>query len=326
VKRLAAVAALVVLAAVPWWIGSAYYVNVASQILIMAVFALALNVLVGDGGLVSLGHAALFGIAAYVAAWANVTGGLGHLPATLLALVATVAATALFAVLSLRATGIGFLMITLALGEICWGIAYRWISLTNGDNGISTATRPAPFGLALSSPGAFYWATFVVFLLALLAMAVFVRSPLGASLRGTRDQPRRMSALGYHVWMIRFCAFLFSGFWSGVAGLLYLHYNQFISPHGMALANSAETLLMVISGGTGTLLGPILGAALVVVMKNVVSAYVERWNFVLGAIFVLIVVFMPEGIVPGSVRLFRWSRERLRGGRAQVAPRAEARR
>jgi branched-chain amino acid transport system permease protein len=136
-------------------------------------------------------------------------------------------------------------------------------------------------------------------------MAVFVASPFGAAVRGTRDQPRRMNALGYHVWMIRFVAFLFSGFWSGVAGLLYLYYNQFVSPQTVALTASAEALLMVISGGTGTLLGPIVGAGMVVMVKNVASAYIERWNFVLGAIFVLIVVFMPEGLVPGIVRLTR---------------------
>ena len=117
-----------------------------------------------------------------------------------------------------------------------------------------------------------------------------------------------MNALGYHVWMIRFLAFLFSGFWSGVAGLLYLYYNQFVSPQAVALTAAAEALLMVIAGGTATLLGPMAGAALVVIMKNVVSAYIERWNFVLGAIFVVIVVFMPEGLVPGARRFWRWAR------------------
>ena len=112
-----------------------------------------------------------------------------------------------------------------------------------------------------------------------------------------------MNALGYHVWMIRFCAFLFSGLLTAVAGILFVYYNQFISPQALALTASAEALLMVISGGAGTLLGPIVGAALVVIMKNVVSAYIERWNFMLGAIFVAIVVFMPEGLVPGIVRL-----------------------
>src|ERR1700693_2524603 len=106
--------------------------------------------------------------------------------------------------------------------------------------------------------------------------------------------------------MTRFLASLLSGFWSGVAGLLYLYYNQFVSPQAVALTASAEALLMVISGGTATLLGPVAGAALVVVMKNVASAYIERWNFVLGAIFVAIVIFMPEGLVPGAVRWWRW--------------------
>jgi branched-chain amino acid transport system permease protein len=211
-------------------------------------------------------------------------------------------------VLALRGTGLGFVMITVALGQIVWGIAYRWISITNGDNGISIKGRPSPLGLSLASPAAFYWATLVVFLVAVAAMALFVASPFGASVRGTRDQARRMNALGYHVWMIRFVAFLFSAFWSGVAGVLYLYYNQFVSPHVVALTASAEALLMVIAGGTATLLGPIVGAALVVIIKNVVSAHVERWNFMLGAIFVVIVVFMPEGLVPGTIRLTRWIR------------------
>src|SRR4029453_9653210 len=173
----------------------------------------------------------------------------------------------------------------------------------NGDNGVNVTTRPAPFGISLTSADAFYFANLVVFLLALGTMILFVRSPFGASLRGTRDQARRMNALGYNVWLIRFLAFLFSGLWSGVAGLLFIYYNQFISPQVAALPASAEILLMVISGGTATLLGPIIGAAIVVIMKNVVSAYVVRWNMVLGFIFVLIITFMPEGRFPGPVGL-----------------------
>jgi len=307
VTRLATAAALALLATLPFWVSGTYYVNIASQILFYAIFALGVNVLAGYAGLVSLGHAGLFGVAAYAAA-KILNGGGGHGGVALAALAVTLIAAAAFAVLALRGTGLGFVMITVALGQIVWGVAYRWISLTNGDNGITITGRPSPLGLSLATPAGFYWATFGVFLAAILSMAVFVASPFGASLRGTRDQPRRMNALGYHVWMIRFLAFLFSGFWSGVAGLLYLYYNQFVSPQAVALTASAEVLLMVIAGGTGTLLGPIAGAALVVVMKNVASAYIERWNFVLGAIFVAIVVFMPEGLVPGTVRLARWAR------------------
>ena len=323
-KRIALAVALAALVMLPFWIGNTYYINIAAQVLIYAVLALGLNVLVGYAGLVTLGHAGLFGVACYAAA-TLINAGHGSVIVAIGALASTLAATAMFAVLALRGTGLGFVMITVALGQIVWGIAYRWISLTNGDNGMSISTRPSPFGLSLASADAFYWATLVVFLSAVGAMAIFVASPFGAAVRGTRDQPRRMTALGYNVWLTRFLAFLFSGFWSGVAGLLYLYYNQFVSPQTVALSASAEALLMVIAGGTATLLGPIAGAALVIVMKDVASAYIERWNFVLGAIFVLIVVFMPEGLVPGSVRLWRWGISLLRPQAPRVLQREDSR-
>src|SRR5215217_7263729 len=142
---------LAILATLPLWMTNPYYVNIASQILFWAVFALGLNVLVGYGGLTSLGHAGLFGVSGY-AVGLLLASGQGHFVAILAAIVATVLMSALFAVLALRATGIGFLMITLALGQILWGLAYRWASLTNGDNGVNVSGRPAPFGISLANP------------------------------------------------------------------------------------------------------------------------------------------------------------------------------
>jgi branched-chain amino acid transport system permease protein len=314
--------AVLALVALPFVVTEPYYVNIASQILLYAVFALGLNILVGYGGLVSLGHAGLSGVAAYGVAYL-LAAGYGHTVAIAGGLGAGLVVSAGFAALALRASGISFIMITLALGEIIWGLAYRWISITNGDNGITVNTRPAPFGLPLTSAVSFYNATLLVFLLAIAGCAVVVNSPFGAALAGTRDQPRRMTALGYHVWMIRFWAFMLSGLLSAVSGVLFVYYNQFISPQALALTASAEGLLMVISGGAATLLGPVVGAALVVIVKNVVSAYIARWNFMLGAIFVAIVVLMPEGLVPGTVRLARsgWrSARRNRTARPASAP------
>ena len=307
-----------VLLVLPWIIGNEFYVNMATQVLIYALFALSINMMLGYGGMTSLGHAAYLGIAGYACILAT-TAGYDQLTAAIFAIVVSTASAAFFGVLSLRAPGLGFIMITLALGQIVWGIAYRWISLTNGDNGVNVSTRPMPFGIALTSANAFYDVTLIVFVVAVAATAIFVRSPFGAALAGTRDQPRRMNALGFHVWMIRFGAFMFSGLLTAVAGILYVYYNRFISPQTLALPASAEALLMVISGGAGTLLGPIVGAALVVVIKNVVSAYVVRWNFMLGAIFVAIVVFMPEGLVPGMARLSR-SAWRAMSGAKKVVP------
>ena len=303
--RIPAIAiAFVALATLPMWMQGVFYINVASQILFFAIFALGLNVLVGYAGLVSLGHAGLFGISAYATGY-MLQLGFGHTVAIFVALVIGMGSMAVYAALSLRATGIGFIMITLALGEILWGLAYRWISLTGGDNGINVPTRPAAFGYSLSDANTFYYTTLVIFLLSVISVAVFIRSPFGAALMGTRDQPRRMNALGYHVWAIRFWACMFSGLLTAMSGILFVYYTQFISPQTLSLTSSAEVLLMVISGGPGTLLGPIVGAGLVVVVKNVVSGFIERWNFLLGAVFVAIVILMPEGLVPGTARLWR---------------------
>ena len=312
----AIVVAFGALLTLPYWMHGIYYVNVASQILFYAVFALGLNVLVGYGGLVSLGHAGLFGVSAYATGY-MLQLGYGHSLAIVVAIAMGLASMAIYAVLSLRSTGIGFIMITLALGEILWGLAYRWISLTGGDNGINVPTRPSPFGYSMTNATVFYYVTLTVFAIAIALCWIFVRSPFGAALRGTRDQPRRMNALGYHVWAIRFWACLFSGLLTAVSAILFVYYTQFISPQTLALTSSAEVLLMVISGGPGTLLGPIFGAGLVVVVKNVVSAFIERWNFLLGAIFVAIVILMPEGLVPGSVRLWRLA---MRQRRKRAAP------
>ena len=316
--RIAAlVIAALLLVTLPFWMGSVYYINVASQVLFYAIFALGLNVIAGYGGLVSLGHAGLFGIASYATGYA-LAAGFGHFAAILISLCAGIISMAIYAVLSLRTTGIGFIMITLALGQIVWGLAYRWISVTNGDNGINLHGRPEPFGIPLTSASSFYYATLIVFAIAVAAVAIFVRSPLGAALMGTRDQPRRMNALGYHVWAIRFWACMFSGLLTALSGILFVYYTQFISPQTLALTSSAEVLLMVISGGAGTLIGPIVGAAIVIIIKNVVSGFIERWNMLLGAIFVAIVILMPEGLVPGSMRLWRllW---RKAGARTKAA-------
>ena len=325
IRLLALAIAFVALFTLPHWMGGIYYINVASQILFFAIFALGLNVLVGYAGLVSLGHAGLFGIAAYATGY-MLQLGYGHSISILVAMIIGVASMAIYAVLSLRSTGIGFIMITLALGEILWGLAYRWISLTGGDNGINVPTRPAPFGYSLTAPTAFYYTTLIIFIASIVMVAVFVRSPFGAALKGTRDQPRRMNALGYHVWMIRFWACMFSGVLTAMSGILFVYYTQFISPQTLSLTSSAEVLLMVISGGPGTLLGPIVGAGLVVVVKNVVSGFIERWNFLLGAIFVAIVILMPEGLVPGTARLWRlaWrqinSQAKLGGAKESLGP------
>lgn len=308
----AALAVLIAALALLPLVAGDFYINLATQILIASVFASSLNILVGFAGLTSLGHAAFLGLAAYSCAWAQLQLGLTPTFAGIAALVVTTTIAAAFGAIALRATGLGFLMITLALSQVVWGLAYRWVGVTNGDNGISGIARPQPFGLSLEGPASFYWFTLITGTVAITAIGILSRSPFGATLQGTRDQARRMAALGHDVWLIRWVAFVISGFWAAVAGVLFVFYNKYIHPSSLSMTSSAEALLGVIAGGSGTIAGPVVGAALLVILKNYVSAYVERWNMLLGFVFLLIVLFMPEGIVPGVRRLLG----RSRGGNA----------
>jgi len=315
---------LILLAFFPLFAGE-FYINLASQIFIFAIFAASINLLLGYGGLATLGHASYLGVAAYTSALLGLKLGLGHWIAAPAALLGATLMACLFGLVALRATGLGFLMLTLALSQVLWGTAYRWVALTDGDNGLRGLSRP----FHLDDAASFYYFALAATAASLWLMARFVGSPFGAALRGTRDQPRRMSALGHNVWLIRWVSFVYAGFWGAVSGLLFVYvwlirwvtfvyagfwgavsgllfvyYHKYIHPISLSLTNSAEGLLAVIAGGSGTLGGPVVGAAIVMLLKNYVSAYIERWNTLLGLVFVLIVVFMPEGVVPGVKRLW----------------------
>jgi branched-chain amino acid transport system permease protein len=297
--------ALVLLLSLLPWVAGEYFVNLGSQILIAAIFAASLNLLVGYAGLTSLGHASFLGLSAYISAWLAVRMGLGHGTTAPAALFLTTLIGMLFGWIALRATGLGFLMLTLALSQIVWGLGYRWVAVTNGDNGISGLTRPHPFGIDLELSSHFYWFVLLVACLCIFLMARLVHSPFGATLRGTRDQARRMSALGYNVWGIRWVTYVIASFFGAVAGLLYVYFHKYIHPSVMSTTVSAEALLSVIAGGAGTVAGPLFGALLVVILKNYVSAYVERWNMLMGLVFLFIVIFMPAGLVSGLDALKR---------------------
>ncbi len=305
-RKLAWLLLIVALLAWPFAVGE-FYVNLVSQIFIAAIFAASLNLLVGYAGLPSLGHASFLGMAAYFSALLTLRLGFDHTLAAPLALAGTVVMAALFGLIALRATGLGFLMLTLALSQVLWGTAYRWVALTEGDNGLRGLTRPHFLGINLDDSTAFYFFALLVMAFSLWMIARLVASPFGAALAGTREQARRMSALGHNVWLIRWITFIYAGFWGGVSGLLFVYYHKYIHPASLSLTSSAEAMLSVIAGGSGTLAGPVVGAAIIVLLKNYVSAYVERWNMLLGFVFVAIVVFMPDGLVPGIKRLWaRW--------------------
>jgi branched-chain amino acid transport system permease protein len=292
---------LLLLISVPPFL-SPYLLTLLTQALIYAILAMSLDLLLGYTGLASLGHAAYLGIGAYSVGVLTTQHGANFWVAlaTGIALAMVVAAT--FGLVALRATGVYFLMITLALGMVVWGLAHRWVSMTQGDNGIPGIPRPVlglPWSLARSMP--FYYFVLAGFLLAFWLLGVIVSSPFGQSLVGIRESESRMRTLGYHVWLHKYIGFIIAGTFGGFAGVLWAYYNGFVSPGDVELATSVEVLLMVALGGRGTLLGPAVGAGVIVLLKNFVSVYTHRWLLILGAVYVLTIIYAPEGIV-GAVK------------------------
>ena len=276
----------------------AYPLTLLTQTLIAAMLAMSLDLLLGYTGLPSLGHAAYFGVGAYavaILATGRQVGFAGCLGAGLAAAGLT---AALFGLLAIRATGTYFLMITLALGMVVWGLAFRWVSLTQGDNGISGIPRPE-LGLpwSLWKPLPFFYFTLVAALVAWGLLSMLVVSPFGLGLEGIRESECRMRALGYNVWLHKYLVFVLSGAGAGFAGVFWAYYNGFVSPVDTQLVTSVETLLMVALGGPGTLVGPAVGAATIVFLKNVVSVYTKRWLLILGAVYIGAILFAPRGLV-----------------------------
>jgi len=273
-----------------------YYVGLATKMLIFALFAMSLDLLLGYTGLASLGHAAFFGVAAYTVSLLTLRAGLGSWIAFPAALVTAPLTGAVIALLALRARGSYFLMITFALAQVVWSVAFGWRTFTNGDDGMPGVPRPE-FGVSLEGTDAFYYFVLAIVGLAALLLATIVNSPFGYALRGIRESESRMQALGYDVWRYQFAAFVLAAFFAGLAGALYAFFNHFVGPEYLHVIQSAEALIMVILGGPGTLLGPAIGAALIVFLEDYISSMTQHWPLVLGIVYVVVTLFAPRGLI-----------------------------
>jgi branched-chain amino acid transport system permease protein len=279
----------------------AYPLTLLTQALIVGILAMSLDVLLGYTGLPSLGHAAYFGVGAYAVAIMATEKQAGLIPCLAVGVLLAAATAAIFGLLAIRATGTYFLMITLALGMVIWGLAFRWVSLTRGDNGIAGVPRPSLGPIELSGALPFFYFCLVAAVVAWALMGLLVVSPFGLGLRGIRGSESRMLALGYNVWLHKYAAFVISGVFAGFGGTLWAYYNGFVSPNDVQLVTSVEALLMVALGGSGTLIGPAVGAGVIVFLKNFVSVYTKRWLLILGAVYIGVILYAPSGIV-GALR------------------------
>ncbi|MGI1657671.1 MAG: branched-chain amino acid ABC transporter permease [Desulfitobacterium sp.] len=283
---------------------SAYGLSLLTQVLIYGLFAMSLDLLVGYTGLVSFNHASFFGVGAYTAA-ILVTRGVENFWLTLLAGVFTSLLLALLlGSLVLRSSGPYFLMITLAFGQMIFALAWRWRSLTGGDDGLSGVPRPnlgLPFSMWDSQN--FYYLVLVFFVLCSVVLWKIVRSKLGRSIIGVRESESRMQALGYNTWLIKYLSYAIAGGFAGLAGVLFVYFNGFISPQQLDWSMSGLVILMVIVGGAGTLIGPVIGAGSIFILQNLISAQTERWPMSMGIIFILCVMYLRDGVAGQTIKL-----------------------
>ncbi len=283
---------------------STYWVGILTMMLIWGILAMSLDVLMGYTGLPSFGHAAFYGIAAYVVGIMTTKYGAGFFASVAMALLITAITAALFGLIVAHMKGVYFLMITLALGQVTWGLAFRWTHMTGGDNGISGVPRP-DFGAALNmwDEITFYYFVLLIFVASYLMLRVFINSPFGNTLRGIRESDSRMRILGYNVWLHKYLGYIVAGVFGGISGILWAYYNGFVSTIDVELDSSFLVFLMVILGGPGTLIGPAIGAGVIIFLQNYLSGIWEHWLLVIGLIYILTVIFLPKGLFGLKVSL-----------------------
>jgi branched-chain amino acid transport system permease protein len=306
-RRTLALAALVALAVLPWVLAR-HQLSILTDLLIFGLFALSLDLIMGYTGMVSFGHAAYFGLGAYGSALVLIHFA-QPVPVALLAGALLAGAVALpVGWFSTRATGIYFAMLTLAFAQLLYTVAYKWRELTGGSDGIAGVPKTPLFwgGPSLASPRAFYFLVAVCLALSLAACWALVRSPFGKALQAIRENERRFIALGRDPRPFKLVVFVIAAVFAGLAGALFAPFRGFASPEVMFWVLSGQGLMMVITGGIGTLVGPILGAMVFILIQEVLSSYTEHWMILAGAVFVLMVLFLPGGLVGTARRL--WAR------------------
>ena len=280
-----------------------FWMTLLTQILIFGLLALAVDLLLGHAGLFSVCHASFFAVSAYTVAILQVRYG----QPTIVAAPAGILAGTLLAFLygaAVRTRGVYFILITIAMGYIIWGAMHRWASFTGGDNGITNVPAPAIGGVALQSQVGYYYFVLAVVIVCAAGYRILVRSPFGLSLRGIKGSESRMQSLGYRTTAHLYAAFVISGALASLAGVLYVYYNRFVNPVAASFNISIEVALMAIVGGSGTILGPFIGAGVILGMRNWVSSFLELHAAVMGLVFIITILWAPTGIMGIIGRVF----------------------
>jgi branched-chain amino acid transport system permease protein len=283
---------------------------IASEIWIFAIFGLGLNLLLGYTGLLSFGQATFFGSAAYVAGYLLKHFGIG-IPLAMGVGVGIGALSALLVgYLCVQRSGLYFIMLTFALNQLFYFIAYQWTSVTGGEDGMPGIPRPAVLGADLRDPLHYDALVSILFLLSLWLMQRIVESPLGKILQAIRENEVRAEAVGYHVPRFKLLAFVIGGAFSGAAGVLYAMLFGIVPLEAIGFVFSGNVVFATLIGGSGSLYGPIIGSFVFIWLSESMSVMWARWPLLLGVAFVIVVLFFRGGVVEAWSRIWRFSRQR----------------
>ena len=290
------------LASTPLWLSHVgLYQYLALEIMIWMLFALGHNLLLGYGGLPSFGHGAYFGIGAYAFGLMQLRAGAGLLLGMLCAVLAAALFGALVAAFISHRRGIYYALLTIAFGQVAWFVAGKWHAVTGGEDGLLNIKRPdlslGVVEIGLHSNEAFFYFALVVFALALVGLWRLVHSPFGRVLRAIKQNEMRAEFVGHNVWLYKWVAFTMSAAIAGLAGSLFAMAQQSAYPNVMSLHNSGFVVMMVlIGGGLVSFWGPVIGALVFILARDLLGAYTETWLLWYGLIFMTMVLFKPEGI------------------------------
>ena len=302
--RAAAVGGVVVALALLPQVAGPFWMGLATQMIVFGLLALSVDLLLGHAGLFSICHGSFFAVAAYTTAILQVRYAVPTALAAPAGLLAGTLLGLLFG-LAVRTRGVYFILITIAFGYVVWGVAHRWSSFTGGDNGVTNVPFPAVGGLRVESHTDYYYLVLLVVALCALGYRVLVRSPFGLTLRGIKGSESRMRSLGYDSNRHLYAAFVLSAALASLAGVLYVYYNRFVNPVAASFPVSVEAALMAILGGTGTIAGPFIGSAIILGLRNWVSSFFEVYATGMGLVFIVTVLWAPEGLVGLAARLRR---------------------
>ena len=304
--------------AVPWF-ASDYFVMMCIRVMYFGMLTLSLCFLASELGVVSLMQASFFGISGYFIAILQTRYEIPFPIPPLVGVLVAILFAALAGLLVIRVRGIYFLMLTLVLGQLVWALASQWASVTRGDSGITDIFAPVIFGISTEkSKGAFYLCELLFFYGVVSFLAALKRSPFGLMLRGVRDSESRMVMLGYPVALLRYAAFVCAAFVASIGGVFFAYFTGLINPHSVSLTTNVETLLSGILGGIQTLFGAILGTAILKILDLVLSGITRRYLLIMGILFLIAIVFAPQGAAGALKSLWSSIFSRTSGGGASV--------